>query len=157
MPRVEAAARRLAPEGRGRIERVLVAAHDQVGAWSWPDGTAVLTRRLVEELTDDEITAVLAHEAGHLALDGTPEPVSLAGGSRSTAAEEAADRAGAAILATRGLDAAAMPRMLRRVAQMAGRDSAAGRIALRRAAILETDAWSGRAVQARGTMLRCPQ
>ena len=136
-PRVEAAARRLAPEGLGRIERVLVAATDQVGAWSWPDGTVVLTQRLVERLADDEIAAVIAHEIGHLELDDRPGPESLAGSSRGAPVEEAADRAATRILMTRDIDPTAVARMLRRVGQMAGPEGAAGRAALRRAAILE--------------------
>ena len=139
-PRVEAAARCLAPEGRGRIERVLVAATDEIGAWSWPDGAVVLTQRLVEQLADDEIAAVLAHEIGHLELDDRPGPESLAGGSRGASTEEAADRAATRILMRRGLDPTAVARMLRRVGQMAGPEVAAGRAALRRAAILDTDA-----------------
>jgi hypothetical protein len=138
LPRVEAATRRLAPEGEGGIHRVLVAATDRVGAWSWPDGTVLLTRAVVEGLDDDEIAAVLAHESGHLAEDATDAaPRDRSHRSPGAPDEEAADRSGALMLATRGIDPAAMPRMLRTVAKLAGAETSCGRAALQRAAILE--------------------
>ena len=140
LPRVEAAARRLQPAGDGRIRRVLVAATDRVGAWSWPDGTVVLTRAVVERLDDDEIAAVLAHESGHLEAEPARAGASSDGGRRLRARldEQAADHTGAVILVARGIDRSAMPRMLREIANLAGTGTSSGRAALRRAAILES-------------------
>ena len=137
LPRVETAAARLASGTPRRLGPFLVASHDRIGAWSWSDGSVVLTQRLLASLSDDELTAVLAHELGHLELDARPGRRALAGGTRGSAAEDAADDAGCKILARAGMDPALMPCMLRHVATLEGADAKAGRSALRRAARLE--------------------
>jgi hypothetical protein len=136
--RVEAAAKRLEPGSSRRLGRVMVAAHDHAGAWSWPDGSVVLTQALLGALSGDELTAVLAHELGHLELDTRPGRNALAGGTRGSASEEDADDAGCLILARSGLDPALMAGMLRHVAALEGLTTKAGRSALRRAARLES-------------------
>ena len=145
--RADAAARRLNANGRSPIRRIFVAADDHVGAWSWSDGTIVLTQRLVRELGSDDIAAVLAHECGHLSLDAHSSRGALIG-SRGVAIETAADRAGAAYLASVEIDPQSMPRMLRRVADAVGMKSMAGRAALQRAASLEAE-FASKALNAR--------
>jgi predicted Zn-dependent protease len=137
LPRVEAAAERLVSGAPRRLSRFLVAAHDRVGAWSWSDGSVVLTQRLLASLSDDELTAVLAHELGHLELDARTGRRALAGNTRGSAAEDAADDAGCKILARAGMDPTLMPGMLRHVAALESVDTKAGRSALRRATRLE--------------------
>jgi Zn-dependent protease with chaperone function len=139
--------------GGGRLERMLVAAEGRVGAWSWPDRTLVVTEKLVQSLDDEEFSAAVAHEMGHLELDSEPRPQALAGRSEKTAREAAADRRGAALLASSGLDPAAMPRMLRSVAALVGPATVAGRAVTARAELLERAPVP--AVQARGTRPRC--
>ena len=41
---------------------------DSAAAYSWPDGTILVTTGLIETLTSEELTAALAHELGHLCL-----------------------------------------------------------------------------------------
>jgi predicted Zn-dependent protease len=131
----------------------LIAADRGIGAWSWPDGTVVLTWGLMDSLDDGALVAALAHEVGHNELGIRPGPASLAGG-RGLVIERAADRAGAALLAARGLDPATMPRMLRLVAARVGEQTKAGRAALSRAGNLEAELSAGRLGQARGTRPR---
>ena len=133
--RVDAAAARLAVGTSRQFHEVFVAAHQHAGAWSWDDGSLVLTQRLLESLDDGELAAVLAHELGHLELEGRPGRRALAGGMRGANAEEAADDAGCRILARAGLDPGLMPCMLRHVAALEGAEP--GHSALRRAMRLE--------------------
>jgi hypothetical protein len=137
LPRIDAAAARLAAGTSRRLGAVFVAAHHHAGAWSWSDGSIVLTQRLLDSLDDDELVAVLAHELGHLELDGRPGRRALAGSTRGARSEEAADDAGCRILTRSGLDPALMPCMLRHVAALEGAETSPGRSALRRAARLE--------------------
>ena len=137
LPRVERAAARLASGTPRRLSHFWVAAHDRIGAWSWSDGSVVLTQRLLASLSDDELTAVLAHELGHLELDSRIGRRALAGNTRGSAAEDAADDAGCKILARAGMDPTLMPGMLRHVAALEGVDTKAGRSALQRATRLE--------------------
>jgi len=46
--------------------RAFVLESGDVGAYAWPDGSMFLTSALVEMLEPQELTAVLAHELGHL-------------------------------------------------------------------------------------------
>jgi hypothetical protein len=137
-----AAVRCLEGGGGGRLERMLVAAEGRVGAWSWPDRTLVVTEKLVQSLDDEEFSAAVAHEMGHLELDSEPRPQALAGRSQKTAREAAADRRGAALLASSGLDPAVV-----------GPATVAGRAVTARAELLERAPVP--AVQARGTRPRC--
>jgi peptidase M48-like protein len=148
-----AAVRCLENGGGGPLERMLVAAEGRVGAWSWPDRTLVVTEKLAQSLDDEEFSAAVAHELGHLELGSERSPQALAGRSATAATEVAADRRGTALLAASGLDPAAMPRMLRRVAALVGPATAAGRAATARAELLEGG--GALAVQARGTTPRC--
>jgi len=46
--------------------RAFVLESGNVGAYAWPDGSIFLTSALVEMLEPQELTAVIAHELGHL-------------------------------------------------------------------------------------------
>src|SRR5258706_14802345 len=43
---------------------------DSVGAFSWPTGRIFVSRGLMDRMADDEVSAALAHEMGHLLGDG---------------------------------------------------------------------------------------
>jgi hypothetical protein len=48
--------------------RIVVDHADRLAAWSWADGTICVTRNFVERTSDDELTAIVAHELGHLCM-----------------------------------------------------------------------------------------
>jgi len=129
--RLDAAAASTLPPGLGRVALTDRAG---LGAWAWPDGRIRVTAALVDVLDDAELAAALAHEAGHLRA-GAPggEPTAVVGEGRGLDAELAADRAGCALLAERGIDPGAMIRMLEKLAAGAELDLTA-RIAASRAA-----------------------
>jgi Zn-dependent protease with chaperone function len=77
-------------------------------AYSWPDGTVVVSRPLVEQLSAEELTASVAHELGHLIGDGwITAPAALSGRdcARGADAERRADAIGARVLQDCGLSA----------------------------------------------------
>jgi hypothetical protein len=110
--RVERAGTLLLPEGGVRWR---VTSRADVGAWAWPDGRIEVAKGMVDRLDDQELAAALAHELGHLIdgghLDG---PHALDGGAGDL--ERRADRVGCAMLMRHGVPAAALPRMLAKVA-----------------------------------------
>ncbi len=111
--RVARAGAILRPEGGVRWR---VTSRAGVGAWAWPSGRVDVSRALVDRLDDEELAAALAHELGHL-LDGghlDDAPRALAGGTADL--ERRADRIGCDVLRRHGVGAAAMPRMLAKVA-----------------------------------------
>ena len=115
--RTDAALARLAPAIQGRPPiRTCVLDSESVGAFSWPDGTLFVNRRLVEALSDQELSAVLAHELGHLLNDGHLRGVaSLRGCCRNLDEEARADARGVEVLKICGLDPTAMSVMLSKV------------------------------------------
>src|SRR5437899_1996032 len=50
--------------------RFRVLNYDTACAFGWPDGRIYLTRSLVDLLDDQELAAAIAHELGHLVVDG---------------------------------------------------------------------------------------
>jgi predicted Zn-dependent protease len=111
--RVERAGSLLLPGGGVRWR---VTSRADVGAWAWPDGRIEVAKGLVDRLDDQELAAALAHELGHL-IDGghlAAGPHALDGGAGDL--ERRADRVGCAMLVRQGVPAAAMPRMLAKVA-----------------------------------------
>lgn len=128
--RLDRASARALPPGLGRVA---LSDRAGLGAWAWPDGRIRVTAALVDLLDDAELAAALAHEAGHLRA-GAPghEPTAVVGQGCSLDAELAADRAGCALLAERGVEPEAMIRMLEKLAAGAALDLTA-RIAASRA------------------------
>jgi Zn-dependent protease with chaperone function len=92
------------------------------GAWTWPDGRIFLTRGLLALADDQELSAAIAHELGHLLADGHatgPTPVAaLRGCSGGCDGREAhADELGIALLRQRKLPIEGMPRLLGKLAE----------------------------------------
>jgi hypothetical protein len=54
----------LAPTERGIVLRILDSS--RVAAYAWRDGSIFLTRGLLQVVNDDELSAAIAHEIGHL-------------------------------------------------------------------------------------------
>lgn len=94
-----------------------VAASDRLAAYSWDDGRIVVTRGLVDSLTDDELAAAIAHEMGHLCLAraGQPArpPFALRGNRGDD--EHRADLEALRLLQSSGIPLAALARALGRV------------------------------------------
>ncbi len=86
---------------------------DAVAAYAWPDGSVYLTRGLMSILTDEQLAAVLAHEAGHLLDHGyIASARSLQGHTDRVDREVRADRIGCQLLQSLGLSRGAMIDML---------------------------------------------
>jgi Zn-dependent protease with chaperone function len=118
--RPQAALQRLVGTRGERELRIGVLDCDAVAAYAWPDGSIFVSRALVELLDDDELTAAIAHEVGHLTSDGhVRSAVSLSGSShrvkRWDDVELRADAAGVDLLRRSGLPPQAMNRMLAKV------------------------------------------
>jgi len=129
--RVDAAAGRLCGACNVHGIRVRVLDTDDVCAYGWPAGEIYLTRGLVERLDDAEIAAAIAHELGHLLLDGHAQTVvSLRGCGTGADVESRADLAGVALLTNCHISPDAMSRMLRKVL-------AAGKLSPRTRAAIE--------------------
>lgn len=77
--------------------------HEAVGAFAFRDGSLFVTRGLLSVMDDEELAAAVAHELGHLALEGDED------------SEQQADQWGTALLARVGLPSTAMLRMLRKL------------------------------------------
>ncbi|MDQ3439452.1 MAG: M48 family metalloprotease [Planctomycetota bacterium] len=95
-----------------------------VAAFCWRSGAVFVTRGLLDLLDDDELAAAIAHESGHLLLDGhLPAAAALDGcrrmpGSRvGEEAEMAADLMGRELLRLAGVSEDALPRLLGKLAR----------------------------------------
>lgn len=95
-------------------------------AFAWPDRRIYLSRGLIACLTDEELTAAVAHELGHLLDDGHIDcPVTLAGDPLApTDRESRADRLGVGLLMTHHQNPAAMITMLEKVRDAASTSAA---------------------------------
>ena len=123
------------PAARQLVIRVLD--EDTVAAWSWPDGSIFVTRRLVDALGDDELAAAIAHECGHLLADGHMQaPNSLRGYPKGLDVESRADAIGSNLLELNGLPRDAMIRMLAKVRSSSGLSGGVQRDLSRRIALL---------------------
>lgn len=85
-------------------------------ACGWTDGRIAVTTGLLALLNDDELTAAIAHEMGHMAADGhLPGHFDLNGASRDLSGEYLADEIGCQILTAAGLPRSAMASMLQKI------------------------------------------
>ncbi len=107
----------------------------EVGAWAWPDRRVRVSRALVDLLDDDELTAALAHELGHLLDRGDlpSPPAALIGGASGDDPELRADQIGRRLVEASGRSPDAMARMLAKIAARCSGDGIARRIAAARA------------------------
>jgi Zn-dependent protease with chaperone function len=96
--------------------RIVVDPTDRPAAWSWADGTVCVSRGFVERTSDDELSAVVAHELGHLCMarDGISASTRFGfRGEGSISVEHQADVIGVRLLKAGGLSSAALIRALR--------------------------------------------
>lgn len=95
---------------------------DEIGAYAWPPSTVYVTLAATQQLPNDELTAAVAHELGHLIDDGhVSPPVMLTGSNRGTNdIEIRADAIGVRLLDRAGHDRAALPRLLSRLTAQPG-------------------------------------
>jgi Zn-dependent protease with chaperone function len=100
----------------GHCLSVRVLATQTPSAYSFPDGSIFVTEGLLHLLDDDELTAVIAHELGHLLGDKRGEPVvSLRGCAEDLDAESRADLLGTRLLRDANVQPGAMITMLRKI------------------------------------------
>jgi Zn-dependent protease with chaperone function len=94
-----------------------------------------VSRALVDLLDDDELTAALAHELGHLLDRGDlpSPPAALIGGASGDDPELRADQIGRHLVEASGRSPDAMARMLAKIAARCSGDGIARRIAAARA------------------------
>jgi Zn-dependent protease with chaperone function len=139
--RAEAMLARLVDRAAGARPRAYVLASDETSAYSWPDGSVVVTSGLVDRLDDDELLAAIAHELGHLVDGGhLTTGVSLRGCERGGTCvddEERADAIGVALLQARCVTGRAMASMLAKVARSQDPASPCARALARRIDVLE--------------------
>jgi hypothetical protein len=110
------AARPLMDLCSGRRIHVRVLCNDEAKAYAWTDGEIYITRGLVQHLSADELSAVVAHELGHLLDDGTLQTVfALDGRTADDDAEARADELGIQLLLTANLPGSAMREMLQKL------------------------------------------
>ena len=110
--RADRVARSLAAAPGMPALRVRVLDSPEVGAFSWPGGEVVVTAALLDLLADDELTAALAHEAGHLLAAAGHEPGARLVGAAADDGVAAADAVGVWLLEAASDDPTAMVRML---------------------------------------------
>jgi Zn-dependent protease with chaperone function len=90
---------------------------DRPVAYSFPDGSLFVSAGLVDLLDDVELTAVVAHEVGHLLADRHLQPISaLSGNGSGPDVEARADATACQLLARAGQPTDAMSRALSKVA-----------------------------------------
>ena len=118
--------------------KVAVLNSETTGAFCWRSGALFVTRGLVDIVDDDELAAAIAHEVGHLLVDGGPAPAAALDGYRlqSNDAEAAADLAGRELLRRSEVPEEALPGLLNKLAVHPPTDSARRESLARRAARL---------------------
>ena len=94
--------------------KVRVLDRDELRAYSFPSGEVIVTRGLVSALSDDELTAVIGHELGHLLNDGHAS-AALVGRVPDADVESAADAVSVKLLASMSLPEASMRTALQKV------------------------------------------
>jgi hypothetical protein len=114
---------RVAPERCSLRLTIGVLQNEAPEAHSFKDGAIYVSTGLLAQLTDDELAAVVAHELGHLMIDGllATEPAALAGHAATLAAEDEelhADLLARQVLDCRGIPPAALTIALAKVADV---------------------------------------
>jgi Zn-dependent protease with chaperone function len=93
-----------------------VLASREPAAYSWPNGQLFVTRGLLDLLDDEELTAAIAHEMGHLLSSESRRGVlGLRGRERGLDAEVKADEIGTSLLNSAGIRPETMAMMLSKV------------------------------------------
>lgn len=114
--------------------RVNVVGRDELLAFSWPGGQIYLTRGLVRVCSDEEISAVIGHEMGHMLQDGHLHSTLSLTGQPHPDREATADAISVRLLNAAGIPASSMRTALCKVsAAQSSRDvrtALAARIAL---------------------------
>jgi len=93
------AARLIAPLRMEKVISIQIFSSGELAAYSRSDGHILISSTLVQKLTNEELTAVIAHELGHLINNGNVHFVAaLAGSCASDDEESAADQTALQIL-----------------------------------------------------------
>jgi hypothetical protein len=135
--RAAAALRRLLPDAPSALALHLLDTSDPV-AYSFPDGSLYLSRALARQLPDDALAATLAHELGHLLLDGhlrSPESLRGLPLAQDADVERAADRIATRLLRAAHIPPAALAAALEHVADASQNSPFAPALRTRAAAI----------------------
>lgn len=104
--------------------RLQIVATDTFCGYAWPDGRVAVTRGLLRGTTDAELAAALAHEVGHLIVDGHRRSVrTLRGDTGSASAEVAADTAAVELLRGSDVSPQSLHSLLQKVATAATSDT----------------------------------
>ncbi len=138
---VEARAARLAQPliagCHGQLISIHILANDTLTAFSWPNGELFISEGLANALNDDELSAAIAHELGHLLNGGQLQSVvALNGTSSALDIEERADAIGSALLQSQNLPPPAMITMLQKVRSAGGLSAASDRTIAHRIQLL---------------------
>ncbi len=116
--RLSQTCKRLAARLNGLHLKPYVLNSTELAAYSWPNGELFVTQGLMDATAPDELAAVIAHEAGHLIAQNTPQPTAMLRGQKHrSGAEIRADQLGCRILEDCGISPIAMLRMLQKVQQ----------------------------------------
>jgi hypothetical protein len=96
--------------------KLIVMDREILRAFSFPSGEVIVTRGLLTAMSDDEVTAVVGHEVGHLLTDGhTSAPTALTGRPAGGDKESDADAASVKLLTAMNLPPTAMRTALEKV------------------------------------------
>ena len=102
--------------GPGTHLRASVLNSSKPAAYAWPDGSLFVTRGLMDQLDDAELTAALAHEAGHLLADQwVNPPAGLRGDGAPPECESHADFIGCRILRAANIPPSNMSTLLHKI------------------------------------------
>jgi Zn-dependent protease with chaperone function len=121
--RADRLAQRILAQCAGQCITVRVVDTETIGAYAWPSGHIFLSRGLLDCMDDEEVSAALAHELGHLLSDGHLRSVAgLKGGEANgdLDCESRADQLGMQLLVVAHISPQAMTSMLRKVSTSPG-------------------------------------
>lgn len=111
------AARLIASLKMEKVISIQIFSSTELAAYSRSNGQILISSALVQQLTDGELTAVIAHELGHLINNGNVHFIAaLAGSSASDDEESAADQTALQVLRVIRQDRSAFITMLGKIA-----------------------------------------